>query len=112
MAMQLDAQYQYMDHHDLSVTMFSEPNSAIQSKVFREDMEIAEKLQDFLIRQLIDDLMGSLEIEQKLEAIEKLSEWIEPTHQGFIADLKRICIHEENIAVRNSLKDLIDALSF
>ncbi len=49
MAMQLDAQYQYMDHHDLSDTMRSEPNAAIQSKVFRDDMDIAEKLQDILI---------------------------------------------------------------
>ncbi|RMG31184.1 MAG: hypothetical protein D6732_14980 [Methanobacteriota archaeon] len=112
MAMHLDAQYQYMDYHDLSVTMFTEPNSAVQSKVFREDMEIASRLQDYLIQELIEDIMGSLGLEQKLEAIEKLSEWIEPTHHKYIADLKRICIHEKNVAVRNSLKDLIDALSF
>lgn len=110
--MHLDAQFQYMDHHDLSVTLFAQPNSAIQSKALREDIEIASKLQDYLIQELIDDIKGSFEIEHRLEAIEKLSEWIEPNDQGTIAELKRICIHEENIAVRNSLKDLIDALSF
>ncbi len=112
MVVDLEARFQYMNDHEFNLALMNQPNSAQKSKAIREEMELADLLQIFLVEDLIQVLITSKSIGQKLDAIEKLSEWINPTHKLQIAELKQIYIHEPNKAIRNSIRDLLDALFY
>ncbi len=110
MAMELDTKFEYMNEHDFMIEMILPNNVAWESRTIREDLQIAEKLQAFLVNEFIEILLVSKSLEEKIEAIEKLSEWITPQFRDEIQTLKRIYVHETNQAVKNSVKDLIEAL--
>ncbi len=76
-----------------------------------EQKRIGEELREYLISKILEDLITSTDLKQKLKFIDQLSEWVEQGDTLVVNELKRLVSQENSISVKTNLQVLIDIIS-